>query len=161
MTSHDTWFTALIYSATYSLYEYLTVCCCHIFRLGLGWKAHTDVDTRIYHRCIMSGLDNISVPHPPVRSWSTGTPPAAWIPPGRTFASGSVWTSCWNPVGPSVDVSDRRSLMLRERPELRESPPPTVRKTDQYRAGPSLRVSVSLKSYLKHSSEFSPVNSFF
>lgn len=78
---------------------------------GTQVKATVSVDTRIYYRSIMSGVDNISVPHPPVRSWSTGTPPDAWIPPGRTSASGSVWTSCWNPVGPSVDVSDNRSAM--------------------------------------------------
>lgn len=119
------------------------------------WGSGEGLDTLISHQSIMSGLDNISVPHPPVRSWSTDTPPAAWILPGRTFESGSVWTSCWNPVGPSVDISDRRSAMLRERPELRESPP-TVRKT---RDGPSLRVCVGLKSYLTHSSAFSPVNS--
>lgn len=118
-----TWLIDLIYAVNYVIYTLSPYICMLTYILtGPQVKVWERVDTLIYHPSIIPGLDNISVPHPPGRFWSTDTPLAAWILPGRTSASGSVWTSWWNPVGLSVDLSDR-SAMLRQRPELRESPP--------------------------------------
>lgn len=80
-----TWLIArifIVYSSNICMLTYILP--------GPQVKVSVRADTLIYHPSITSGLDNISVPHPPVRSWSTDTPLAAWILPGRTSASGSV-----------------------------------------------------------------------